>query len=1848
MFIMDLDEQKLSTPSDDAMKRFLRHVNIVKQDPRSKIVRKFSNYTDVAGPQIDSFNQFLRKAKDEVINTTKILLQNNHTISFSDAEFANPSMLTIDQSKRPTFPSYCRHNDRTYKGSTNATASWFDENGELRGRTTIHLHDMPIMLRSQACNLANLTNQQLRDVLEDKDDPFGYFVVDGAEKVIVMQERVAPNVLLSYQDPRDKVTANNPLASTITTEVKCVAPDGRKVKVAVRLMKKAEDDLGEAKRSNATAPVLKVILPSFVESGAEINVCAIFGVLGLLTDDPTFFQNPDNIQAYVLDWVADEDKELVAKYLDYSLEAYTLYRDNPLGYIAEKLRLTERELTPEQMRTEVIRQVRDSMFVNMNENLDATRRPYEKHIEMLAYLVARHISVVTGLRGRRINPAEANGLRDVTELIRLGLDDRDDEANKIVDTAGTLFMFLYSQAYNEMMSRAASDLNERLNQPDLLAELSAILRRTIVTDTMTRAVRSGDWGMPNKVKHKGLTRTLQRASIVGAIADVRSVNAPIPRESKDVRPRSVHISTYGFICPTSTKEGEDCLSLDTEITLADGTTTQLALISETKQEIVTVHDQTLVCENSTAKNYFQYEASSKQKQVYELTTITGRSIRATGEHPFLTADGWKRVDQLDVKNDKLTVQHFYAPLPPSVATAPYVILTKELFGEILASSGVQLQLIANYQSELPFPFSSNYQHLHVLARMFGILITDGSLTISGGKISCGIKFGQMIDGESFVKDLQLLGFSSVKVVPVQTEQEIDGRLVVHNCFSVQKGGAFPALLLALGAPYGRRSEKATPVIPEWVLRGEPLVRREFLAGVMGGDGCQIGFAKRPNKPRAYNFEMSPFGQHKTEEHVPSLVSWMEQFKEMLLVFGVETHGIESKLDYKDKVKVSLRFSRSEANLVRYMKQIGYRYASTKQNQGFLVCEYLLYKELKVQERVEFKRRVFELLATGMRAYAVARELGVKPGVVTAIVQTGVDAVTLAPKDTLTMGEFITLVKTNSDDHLYLPITSIVKRKSEMVGDFTTHNSNHSFVANGYVVHNCGLAKSLTQGATITTSSDPRLVRDILLPNRNYVEDPEDDTNRKRFITYQRDMLHDTPVFINGGFVGYGGRDDVHFEIVMSRREHAVDRQVSVRLDLDGILQIHTEAGWLVRPLLVVDVDQQLIVDKEGLWDADWGTLLERGAAEYVTASEQADLLIAPHPNDLGKAVIGLDPNTPASYQEARDATLSHIPQYTHVELDPALLFSEEANTVPFPQHNPGTRPTYASNMAKHLVGVWHSSHRGIPATRAIPATATTDAVPAQPAIPGRFESSKVLAYPQKPIVRTDTYRRGEPELTNPRILEELGKTALQKTDEEVEDIRSRLAEALNDDMFGIVGNMATVAILGAIPEAFDEEDAIMLNRGFVDRGGFMSTTYKADEYEIENPDSEKLMTEEQLANIREEDKEKYSAIDPATGIARVGSVLRPGMAIVAKYVEENGREPRNTSIFLKSADTLTPARPLKVAAFSKTGQKIKDQVTGELRYETRDEYNERVARVRSVLSTSISNEPIMDDVLVGRSGAGKTFIKWKYRITRRPQVGDKFTSRFSQKGVVGQIFSPEDMPFSAITGIAPDIAVNKHGYITRMTLGQVLESITGKAAVMFGTYVNATAFRDVDHEVLKSILTEHGFHYSGGEPYISGTTGEMLEAMVFTGPVYYQIQKHMVEEKRHGRALGDVHHLYRQPPEGRQRDGGLRLGEMERDCLISHQARGWLIERYMTVSDESTVYICKKCELPCLANPQRPLFMCEVCGSTDPVPPTKVPRSLLLLYGYNAAMGTKISMKTGPVREVRPQITDGSEATGSD
>ncbi|OAY68534.1 DNA-directed RNA polymerase III subunit 2, partial [Ananas comosus] len=261
---------------------------------------------------------------------------------------------------------------------------------------------------------------------------------------------------------------------------------------------------------------------------------------------------------------------------------------------------------------------------------------------------------------------------------------------------------------------------------------------------------------------------------------------------------------------------------------------------------------------------------------------------------------------------------------------------------------------------------------------------------------------------------------------------------------------------------------------------------------------------------------------------------------------------------------------------------------------------------------------------------------------------------------------------------------------------------------------------------------------------------------------------------------------------------------------------------------------------------------------------------------------------------------------------------------------------------------------------------------------------------------------------------------------------------------------------------------------------------------------------------------------------------------------------------------------------------------------------------------------VVDRVILCSDTNDKLTIKFITRHTRRPEVGDKFSSRHGQKGVCGTIVRQEDFPFSE-RGICPDLIMNPHGFPSRMTIGKMIELLGGKAGVSCGRFHYGSAFGEPSGhadkvEDISKTLVKHGFSYSGKDFLYSGITGYPLQAYIFMGPIYYQKLKHMVLDKIHARAKGPRVTLTRQPTEGRIRHGGLRLGEMERDCLIAYGASMLLFERLMLSSDPYQVQVCRKCGLLGYYNYKLKKSFCSMCKNGENIATMKLPYACKLLF----------------------------------
>ena len=266
--------------------------------------------------------------------------------------------------------------------------------------------------------------------------------------------------------------------------------------------------------------------------------------------------------------------------------------------------------------------------------------------------------------------------------------------------------------------------------------------------------------------------------------------------------------------------------------------------------------------------------------------------------------------------------------------------------------------------------------------------------------------------------------------------------------------------------------------------------------------------------------------------------------------------------------------------------------------------------------------------------------------------------------------------------------------------------------------------------------------------------------------------------------------------------------------------------------------------------------------------------------------------------------------------------------------------------------------------------------------------------------------------------------------------------------------------------------------------------------------------------------------------------------------------------------------------------------------------------------TSIGVRPsengVVDTVVMTQSNEGGKMYKIRVRDMRIPEIGDKFASRHGQKGVLGILAKAEDLPYTA-SGMSPDVLINPHAFPSRMTVGMMMESICGKAAALRGQRFDGSAFVGEKMDEVKQAMDAHGFQYSGKEIMYDGRTGKSFPVEVFIGVVYYQKLHHMVADKIHARARGQVQMLTKQPTEGRARGGGLRFGEMERDCLIAYGASMILKDRLLDESDKSDIFVCERCGLVAYHDVKQRKYVCRVCGDKAKVSSVSVAYAFKLL-----------------------------------
>ena len=380
------------------------------------------------------------------------------------------------------------------------------------------------------------------------------------------------------------------------------------------------------------------------------------------------------------------------------------------------------------------------------------------------------------------------------------------------------------------------------------------------------------------------------------------------------------------------------------------------------------------------------------------------------------------------------------------------------------------------------------------------------------------------------------------------------------------------------------------------------------------------------------------------------------------------------------------------------------------------------------------------------------------------------------------------------------------------------------------------------------------------------------------------------------------------------------------------------------------------------------------------------------------------------------------------------------------------------------------------------------------------------------------------------------------------------------------GQQVIVAI--ASHTGYNQEDSLLFNQGSIDRGLFLATIYHT-----EKDEDKKLFGTEEVRCKPDKTKTKnikfgnYDKLTPQ-GIMKENTLIEDRDIIIGKVI------------------------PIK---------------------ENKNDFTKSVKFSDGSISHRTHEESYVDKNYIETNGDGYNFCKVRIRNFRKPVIGDKFSSRHGQKGTIGNIIPEQDMPFTA-NGLKPDIIINPHAIPSRMTIAQLKETLLGKVLLEMGLFGDGTSFGEFDISNIIDKLNDLGYESKGNELMYNALTGEQLTMNIFIGPAFYQRLKHMVNDKQHSRSIGPMVNLTRQPAEGRSRDGGLRFGEMERDCMISHGASRFTKGRIYDASDAFSVFVCNKCGLIASFNNKEHIHYCNTCGNRNDFKYVEIPYACKLMF----------------------------------
>lgn len=1183
---------------------------------------------------------------------------------------------------------------------------------------------IPVMIKSKYCSTS--IKKDLHG--ECKRDPGGYFIVNGQEKIVMSIE---------------KVVTNKPL---VHTKKDSTFKDG--LMHFCHIHSKSNDwsdnlqilTIKEKKDGTLTISTSQL---------ADIPIAIFLRALGLETDMDIIANccysiedtNMINLIKPSVDFPTDELGNMIRT------------KEQAIEFLITKLRrnrrfsMTDEELARKQKKIFLEKIFRQDLLPHLGEDVPLK-------IRFLGRMINKLFKVILG----RIEP-----------------DDRDALQNKRIETPGVLIGQLFRQNWKKMLNEIGKTFKKKNQSDTQPVSVLNLIKPNVIEQGIKTALATGIWGM-NKTK-KGVAQSLQRLSWFQAISLFRRVMSPSLDASTSGVTSIRHVNNLQFQFL--------CLTKDSNVLLNDRYSCKpISKITESDKVISLKKD--MVEEPTKIFNYFERMADDIKK----IVTISGREIKATKDHPFLVKRGnnceWIQLKDIE-ESDLLVIRN-----------CDNYIEDKDSFVEIDITDENILSSHIRELKELGYVITKsqkNYLRLDthkqkIISRLIASLNTDGNINVKDNKYyATSFNLGEEQDTFDVSDDITRLGFGGSNISRRTTKlvDKDSNRETIFKTWRLDKGGAFANLITYLGGFVGDKV-KTTKYVPDWINNSEKSVKREYLSGLQGGDGCRLSVQSNDKYDKLYLGELK---QTCLSSNLRSTINYMNNINNLFAEFKIDSSVHHKEKDEKDKFEVSIRFSQKSENLENVVSNIGYRYCEEKRRSSAIPLEYCKMREFNKDMINQNKDSVVNLYKEGMKPSDIVKETKLSYNFVTKTLRQLKENRISNTRSISPISYEELLNNTLPNGCIAVPIHEISDCDPEMVYDFTTCSDNHNFIANSFVTHNCptetpegqkiGIVKSLAMTSTISTQNDSseEVVKTILAMFGETKHPCDIDP---------LEMNSWGKVFLNGAWLAV--TKDIYklYKLLKQKRQEGMlDKYTTVFLDFHNKeIGIHSDGGRLIRPVLIVDnnkvnitkdVIKQLDIEKKSNEKfKSWNVLLEKFPTlfEYEDIESSNFLMIAETPYDLANNQENMDRKV-----EHKDSSMINrygdyrFVNYTHCDMHPWLMLGIVASSIPFSNHNYANRNIIFFSQAKQSIGIYLTSYKD------------------------RMDISQILYYPQEPLVTTDGMR-------------------------------------INGTMDLPFGENVVVAIMSYM--GYNQEDSLVFNESSIKRGLFRADTLKKEHSEIvKNP-----------------------------------------------------------------------------------------------------------------------------------------------------------------------------------------------------------------------------------------------------------------------------------------------------------------------------------------------------------------------------------------------------------------------------